>query len=326
MQSSRYMTVAAIMAIATATAQLAQAATPVTFNAPADVAAIQQVESVLATEIDIDKVLPYYADNAVVLDLFAPGMFQGKAAIRAGFAPQMAVIKSMKVAAPEVTIATDGEFGCAASQFAYDTVMKDGSTFKMNLRELDALKKIDGKWVVVQQHLSFPVDPATMTAMTSAPIQPRTLNWSATPLGPIATTPEKAKAEIREYMDVGGASVGLDKLMNYYGPGDDTLLYDAFSPKAIIGRMEIAEYYGPIMSSYTAVNLTMPMFTADSDGSFGIQIDTQHLTLSMKDGSKRNVALRQSDCMRRVDGKWYSFMEMISYPTDAKTMKAQMSY
>jgi hypothetical protein len=80
------------------------------------------------------------------------------------------------------------------------------------------------------------------------------------------------------------------------------------------------------MSSFTEVALTMPLFTADSDGSFGVQIDTQHLTLTMKDGSKRAIALRQSDCMRRVDGKWYSFLEMISYPTDAKTGKAQIAY
>ena len=65
-----------------------------------------------------------------------------------------------------MTVAADGQFGCAASQIAYDTVMKDGSTIKMNLRELDALKKIDGQWRVVQQHISFPVDPATMMAQT----------------------------------------------------------------------------------------------------------------------------------------------------------------
>jgi len=165
-----------------------------------------------------------------------------------------------------------------------------------------------------------------MAALSSAPIQPRALVWSAHPLAPISTTPARGKAQIKTWMDVGGASVGLEKLMNYYGPGDDTLLYDAFSPKALIGKKEIANFYGPIMGSYTGISLTMPLFAADSDGSFGVQIDTQHLTLNMKDGSKRNVALRQSDCMRRVGGKWFSFMEMVSYPTDTKTMKAQMSY
>lgn len=328
MKSSRFLAFTAALAVTSATVTVvgAKAVRQPVFNAAADVAAIKQVEEILATEIDIDKVMPLYADNAVVLDLFSPGTFQGKAQIRAGFAPQLAAIKSISKTTPEMTVATNGRFGCAASQIAYQTVMKDGSTFAMNVRVLDALKKVNGKWLVVQQHLSFPVDPATLTAQTSAPIQPRTLNWSAHPLAPVSTTPAAAKAQIKHWMDVGGASVGLEKLMNYYGPGDDTLLYDAFSPKAVIGKKEIADFYAPIMGSYNGISLIMPLFAADSDGSFGVQIDTQHLTLTMKDGTKRNVALRQSDCMRRVSGKWYSFLEMISYPADAKTMKAQMAY
>jgi ketosteroid isomerase-like protein len=296
------------------------------FNATKDVAAIKQVEEALATELDVDKVMKHYADDAVVLDLFSPGTFQGKAEIRAGFAPQLAAIRSVSKTTPEMTIATNGHFGCAASQIAYEAVMKDGTTTKMNVRVLDALKKVGSKWRVVQQHLSFPVDPATLTALTNAPIQPRALSWSAQPFEPVSTTPEKAKEQIREFMDVGGASVGLEKLMTYYGPGDDTLLYDAFSPKAVIGKKEIADFYTPIMGSYDGISLSMPLFVVDSDGSFGIQIDTQQLTLKLKDGTTRKVALRQSDCMRRVGGKWYSFLEMISYPVDATTMKAQISF
>lgn len=328
MKASRFLAFTALLAVATATVTVvgAKSVRQPVFNAKADVAAIKRVEEILATEIDIDKVMPHYAENAVVLDLFSPGVFQGKAEIRAGFAPQLAAIRSIKKTTPEMTIATNGRFGCAASQIAYQTVMKDGATFNMNVRVLDALKKVNGKWLVVQQHLSFPVDPATLVAQTSAPIQPRTLAWSARPLAPVSTTPAKAKVQIKEWMDVGGASVGLEKLMNYYGPGDDTLLYDAFSPKALIGKQEIADFYAPIMGSYNGISLTMPLFAVDSDGSFGVQIDTQQLTLNMKDGTTRKVALRQSDCMRRVGGKWYSFMEMISYPVDAKTMKAQMSY
>ena len=326
MKPSRFLACTAVLALASATTMVAKPTRRASFNAPADVAAIKQVEEVLASETDIDKVMPLYADDAVVLDMFMPGLYQGKAEIRAGFAPQLAAIKSMTKTTPEMTIASDGRFACAASQIAYHTVMKDGSSFAMNVRELDALKKINGKWRVVQQHLSLPVDPATLTAQPAAPIQPRSLAWSAQPLAPVSTTPAAGATEIRRWMEEGGASVGLEKMMNYYGPGDDVLLYDAFSPKAVIGKREIASFYAPIMSSYMGVSMQLPSFTADSDGSFGFQIDTQRMTLNLKDGTKRNIALRQSDCMRRVGGKWYSFIEMVSYPLDAKTMKAQMTF
>ncbi len=313
--------------ILTAPAMLAaQSHAKPVFNAKKDLAAIRKVEEALATELDIDKVMTHYADDAVALDMFSPGIFQGKAEIRAGFGPQLAAIRSISKTTPEMTIATNGQFACAASQIAYEAVMKDGTKTTMNVRVLDAFKKIGGNWRVVQQHLSLPVDPVTLSALPSAPIQPRTLVWSDQPLEPASTTPELAKEQILEFMDVGGASVGLEKLMTYYGPSDDTLLYDAFSPKALIGKQEIADFYAPVMGSYDGISLSMPLFVADSDGSFGIQIDTQKLTLNMKDGSKRNIALRQSDCMRRVGGKWYSFMEMVSYVVDAKTMKAQLSF
>jgi ketosteroid isomerase-like protein len=326
MKASHLLAVTAVVAFAAASVVNARSPAAPRFNDPADVAAIEAVEEVLATELDIDKLMPLYADDAVVLDIFTPGVFRGKDEIRAGFAPQLGAIKSLTKTTPEMIVATNGTFGCAASQVAYQTVMKDGRTFRMNVRVLDALKKIDGRWKVVQQHLSLPVDPATLSALSDAPITPRSMPWSAMPLEAATTTPEKGKEEIREFMDVGGASVGLDKLMNYYGPGDDTLLYDAFSSKALIGKKEIADFYAPIMDSYNGISLEMPLFVADSDGSFGVQIDTQHITLNMKDGTTRKVALRQSDCMRRIGGKWYSFLEMVSYPVDAGTMKAQITF
>lgn len=295
-----------------------------TFNAPADVAAIRAIEATIAEELDADRLIEHYAEDAVVLDIFAPGLFRGHEQIKAGFGAQLAKIRSLRHRVPEMVVATNGAFGCAAMQVSFDMVMKDGSRFTMNLRQLDALKKIDGRWKIVQQHLSLPLDPATLKALGDAPIRPRTLAWPARPLEAPSTTPEQAKAEIREWMEVGGASQGLDMLMGYYGPGDDLLLYDSFAPRALIGKREVRAHYAGVMNSYKGIKLSMPMFAVDSDGAFGVQIDTQDITLTLNDGKTRNIALRQSDCMRRIDGKWYSFLEMVSYPVDQATMTGIM--
>lgn len=294
------------------------------FNAPEDVAAIRAVETVLATEIDMKKLIGYYADDAMVLDIYAPGIFKGRDQIYAGFAPQMAKIKALKHSIPEMTVATNGNFACAASQIAFETTLQDGTQFKMNVRQLDAYKKIGGRWRIIQQHVSLPLDPKTLQAVNAMPIQPRQLIWSSKPIEAATVSGEQGRKEIRDYMDVGGASLGLDMLMNYYGPGDDILLYDSLHPKALLGRKEIRDYYAGIMNSYRGIKLSMPNFAADSDGSFGVQIDTQDITLTMNDGSTRNIALRQSDCMRRIGGKWYSFLEMISYPVDMATNRGIM--
>jgi hypothetical protein len=37
-----------------------------------------------------------------------------------------------------------------------------------------------------------------------------------------------------------------------------------------------------------------------------------------------DITLRESDCMHRIGGKWYSFFEMNSFPMDPETGKSIM--
>lgn len=297
-----------------------------TFNAPKDVAAIKALEDYIQTETDMDKLAPYYAPDALVLDIYAPGIYRGRAQIKAGFAPQLAAVRSMKHAIPEMNVATNGRFACAAMQIRFDTVLKNGQALKMSVREIDAFKKIGGKWQIVQQHVSLPVDAKTGMAVVDGPIKTQgPMAWSAHPLPAPSTTPDQAKREIRHWMDVGGVSTSIAQLMQYYGPGDDALVYDSFYPGELRGLKQIGGYYAAMMGAIAHSKLSMPVFAVDSDGGFGIQADTQDLTLTMKDGTTKAISLRQSDCMRRVGGKWYSFLEMISFPVDVKTGKGLMS-
>jgi ketosteroid isomerase-like protein len=299
---------------------------PQTFNAAADVVAIKLIEATMATGTNMDKLIGYYADDATVLDIYAPGIYKGREQIYAGFAPQMASIESMTHKIAEMNIATNGNFACAASQIEFDAVLKDGKKMSLSVRQLDAFKKIGNEWKIVQQHISLPLDPKTGAAILDGPVNARgEITWSNYPLPGPASTPEEAKAAIRTWMDVGGASTSLDMLMGYYGPSDDILVYDSFASN-LRGMTEVRAHYAAIMNSYTDIKLEMPNFVVDSDGVFGVQLDTQRITLTMKDGSTQKLALRQSDCMRKSGDKWYSFLEHLSFAVDPKTGKGLMSF
>ena len=299
---------------------------PITFNAPADLAAIKLIETTMATETNMDKLIGYYADDATVLDIYAPGIYKGHDQIYAGFAPQMAAIQSMTHRMAEMNVATTGNFACAASQIEFDAVLKDGKKMSLSVRQLDAFKKIGNEWKIMQQHISLPIDPKSGAAIMDGPVNARgEIAWSKDPLPGPASTPEEAKAAIRTWMDVGGASTSLDMLMGYYGPGDDILVYDSFASN-LRGMKEVRAHYAAIMNSYTDIKLEMPNFVVDSDGVFGVQLDTQRITLKMKDGSNQKLALRQSDCMRKSGDKWYSFLEHLSFAVDPKTGKGVMSF
>lgn len=295
------------------------------FNAPADVGAITAMETDLATQTSMKGLIGDYAPDATVVDTYAPGLYKGHEQINQAFEQQFAPLRTLKHHMDDINIASDGTFACAAMRISFDFTLKNGTSGSMSLRQIDAFKKIDGGWKIIQQHIALPIDGKTGSAVMDGTLPARgPIAWSANPLPGPAVSPDQAKAEIRRWMEVGALSTSIDQLVRYYGPGDDLLIYDAFYPGEIRGRAELRRYYASIMGSYNSIEVKMPVFAADSDGSFGVQIDTQDMRLKMKDGSTKYISLRQSDCMRRIDGKWYSFFEMISFPVVAHTGKAIM--
>jgi ketosteroid isomerase-like protein len=294
-------------------------------NQPADVKAITAIEEDLATQTSMKALLKYYAPNAFVVDIFAPGIYKGKDQIYKAFERQLAPLQSMTHQMQDINIASDGRFACAAMQLHFDYTTKDGKSSQASVRQLDAFKKMNGNWRIIQQHISVPADAKTGMAVMNGPLAVRgPIKWTDDPIPGPAESPAQAKVAIRKWMDIGSLAIGIDQLMQYYGPADDVLLYDAFYPGELQGLQEIRSYYTALMSSYSGIQVKMPEFVVDSDGSLGVQIDTQDLKLAMNDGSTKYISLRQSDCLRRAHGKWYSFFEMLSYPVDINTGKSIM--
>ncbi|MDB6063026.1 MAG: nuclear transport factor 2 family protein [Verrucomicrobiaceae bacterium] len=300
------------------------------WNQPADVQAITEIENVMAGATDAQQLIQHFAPNATVLDAFAPGIHEGKDQILKALTQKLASVKTIDHKITEINIATDGKFACSAAQIHYDYALKDGATHAAEFRQLDAFKKVDGKWQLIQQQVSQPVDFKTtavvMNGTTSSALPVRgAIKWIDTSFGDKAIAPAAAIDEIKDWTERALRVTGIGPAMHFYGPGDDVLLYGEFYPGNIRGLKGIENFYGPIMNSYSSIEVKNPVFAADSDGLLGAQIDTQVLKLHMNDGSKRDIAIRQSDCLRRVNGQWHTFLEMVSFPIDRDTGKAVMT-
>jgi len=296
------------------------------FDKPADVKAITNIEMQLATQTRMAPLIGYYAPDAVVFDMFTPGLYEGRAQIYAAFQKQLVPVKAMTHQMQEMNIASDGAFACSAMQMHFDTVLKSGQNYHLSVRQLDAFKKIHGKWQIIQEQISVPVDPKTGMPVMDGPLPARgQMAWSDDPVPASAENAVQAKADILNWMVQGSAVTSIGAMMPYYGPGDDVLVYNEFYPGELRGLGEIERNYAPVMGSFSAITDKMPVFFVDSDGAFGVQIDRQDMRLTLKDGSKKVISLRQSDCMRRVSGRWYSFFEMLSFPVDPATGKAVMA-
>jgi ketosteroid isomerase-like protein len=293
------------------------------FNRPADLKAINEIETQLITLDSMKGLIQYYAPDAIVYDAYAPGVYKGTKQIYDGFEAQFAQGAGFTGKINDMNILAHGSLACAASQQHFDYRMKDGTSGTLTLRVIDAYRKIGGKWLVIQQHISFPMDPKTGQGLFNAPMPVRgPLPWAADSFDGPAEAPAQAKKEIHDWLEVGGISPDLDTLMKYYGPTDDVLVYNnTYPPGEFRGLKEIRAGFADIMN-FTNPKIQILDFAVDTDGVFAVQIDTQHLTLTPKGGTVQDFILRQSDCMRRVGGKWYSVFEALSAPVDAKSGKA----
>ncbi len=296
------------------------------FGKPADISEITAIENEMATETNIDKVIPHYASDAVLIDMAAPGWYEGQAQIRAAIAPQLAGLQSIKFRMEEISVASDGQLACAAMQIHFDTTRQDGSPMPLSIRQIDAFRKTDGQWRIIQQHFSVPVDEHSSVPDFNGDIHSRgPLAWTKTsapgPRVPIA----QAKQEISTWLTASETPKNIDEMRGFYGPGDDFIIFDWWSPREVRGNTELHNYYGPQFNGVRDMQIKIPVVHVDSDGSFGVEVSQQQLRMNMQDGTSRVIAFRQSDCVRRVGDRWYSFFEMGSFPIDMKTGKAIMT-
>jgi ketosteroid isomerase-like protein len=310
------------MAVLAVLAPSLAAAAPV-LNAPGDVSAITALEMRNAAQLDGHLLAETYAPHAVVLDYMAGALYKGRAEIEKSFTAELAPAKSIVPNMQEASILTDGKFACDAMTTSFQFILKNGKTGSMSLRQLDALEKIDGKWQIVQEEISAPMDPKTgMAVMSGLPVR-GAMAWPADILAGPATTSTQADTEITAWFNKNARGIGIEAAMAPYGPGEsEALLYGEMAPGNLRGKTEIRAYYLPVMGSYNALDLASPLLRVNSDGLLGAQIDTQDITLHLVDGKTRRIGLHQMDCLHRVGDQWYTVEEMVAFPVDLATGKS----
>lgn len=305
---------------------LAPAANAAPLNAPADVKAITAIENDLAFNLNFKEVIPHYAAHAVALDMISPGIYRGRPQIYAGYAPQVAAIKTINATMPELNIVSDGSMACAALDLRLTMGLANGKTLDANIRQLDVYRKIGGTWQIVQEHISVPVDPATGLAAMTAPAPSRgALELPADFLAAPAISPALARAQIKAWIHAAAIATNIGTVTAAYGPGDTVLVYDEAIPGELRGVPEIGAHYAPLFAGMLRASATFPLLDVDSDGILGAQTSVQNLTVTLKNGKTLAFSFRQTDCLRQVGGKWAAFFEEVSYPVDLKTGKSVMA-
>ena len=136
-------------------------------NNQADIDAInasvqRQVAAVNAK--DINGIMAYYVpdDSLVVFDALPPRQYLGAAAYRKDWEGFLAAYPStVQAITSDWKIETDGNLAYSHGFYRTNGPGKDGKPLDLTVRVTDVYKKINGKWLVVHEHVSWPVDLAT---------------------------------------------------------------------------------------------------------------------------------------------------------------------
>ncbi len=130
----------------------------------ADLNASLQRQVAAVNAKDIDAIMAYYVpdESLFVYDALPPRQYVGAAAYRKDWMGFLAVYPStVHAEVSDWKVETEGSLAFAHG--AYRTVGpdKDGKPLDLTVRVTDVYRKINGKWLVVHEHVSFPVDLAT---------------------------------------------------------------------------------------------------------------------------------------------------------------------
>ncbi len=151
------------LAATTATVQAAPAAPMAKPSGPSDQAQIQALEKGLNAGImakDSKKVMSYYARKGLfVFDVTPPRQHVGWEDYKKDWDGLFAMFPgplTNEITDQTITVVGDVAYGHNIEDGHFTA--KDGTKFDLVVRVSDVYRKIDGKWFIVQEHVSVPVD------------------------------------------------------------------------------------------------------------------------------------------------------------------------
>jgi uncharacterized protein (TIGR02246 family) len=154
------------LSIALLSSANAMAADPPTANA--DEAAIQALEDTYNEGFnskDVNKVMSVYAPGKqlFVFDVVPPREYRGWEAYKKDFEGLFSAFPGpMKNTISEQTIHVVGSLAYGHNIQTGEFTAKDGSKMSIVARTTDIYRKMHGKWLIVEEHNSVPVDLNTM--------------------------------------------------------------------------------------------------------------------------------------------------------------------
>lgn len=124
----------------------------------------KRVEAVRAK--DIDRLMSLYSPDIVYFDIIPPHQFTGAADVRRNFLRWFDEYKG------DIGLETHGLHVAASEDVAFAHMIhpdsgtrRSGQDITVWVRSTVCLQRIDGRWLITHEHISFPINPENWSAV-----------------------------------------------------------------------------------------------------------------------------------------------------------------
>jgi ketosteroid isomerase-like protein len=113
---------------------------------------------------DVKKIMSVYIEDETlhVFDAIPPRQFVGARAYRKDYEEFLDLFPGpIKFETSDLNVTVAGALGYSRRIDTWDLTGKDGKPVRLVFRVTDVYRKINDRWFIVHEHVSWPVDPVT---------------------------------------------------------------------------------------------------------------------------------------------------------------------
>ena len=142
-----------------------------------------------------------------------------------------------------------------------------------------------------------------------------------------AQSADKAQIQaLEEQLAAAIAAKDVDKIMQFYAPGEDLFVFDIIPPRQYVGAAAYRKDYEGFLSTVAAGGITNQISDLDitAGGKLAFAHYTSHMVATDKNGAKADMVIRTTDCLKKIKGKWLIVHEHNSVPVDVASGKGDL--
>ena len=119
---------------------------------------------------DIDLLMSLYSPDIVYFDIVLPHQFVGADAVRSNFLRWFAEYQGdIGLETHDLSVTVDGDLAFAHMLHADSGTRRGGQDMEVWLRATVCARRIDDRWQIIHEHVSFPINPGDWSAVVDAP-------------------------------------------------------------------------------------------------------------------------------------------------------------